>query len=125
MGDTVFCTALAGDELGRVRTWGTHPARRGDYTLASPSAHCDLPQNILEPILVGRAAERGSRIRFDTEYLHHVQDDDGVTVTARDRITGAELTIRARYLIGADGGRSAVARDAGCSSTAAASSRAA
>ncbi|OLM32669.1 FAD-binding monooxygenase, PheA/TfdB family, similarity to 2,4-dichlorophenol 6-monooxygenase [Pseudonocardia sp. Ae717_Ps2] len=113
MGDTVFCTALAGDELGRVRTWGTHPARRADYTLASPSSHCDLPQNILEPILVGRAAERGSRIRFDTEYLHHVQDDDGVTVTARDRITGAELTIRARYVIGADGGRSAVARDAG------------
>lgn len=113
MGETVFCTALAGDELGRVRTWGTHPARRADYTLASPSSHCDLPQNILEPILVGRAAERGSRVRFDTEYSHHVQDDDGVTVTARDRLTGAELTIRARYVIGADGGRSAVARDAG------------
>ncbi|MEJ8280838.1 FAD-dependent oxidoreductase [Pseudonocardia spirodelae] len=113
MGETVFCTALAGEELGRVRTWGTHPARRADYTLASPSSHCDLPQDILEPILVGRAAERGSRFRFDTEYLGHVQDEDGVTVTARDRITGAELTIRARYVIGADGGRSAVARDAG------------
>jgi 2,4-dichlorophenol 6-monooxygenase len=37
MGDTVFCTSLTGDEIGRVRTWGTHPARRADYTLASPS----------------------------------------------------------------------------------------
>ncbi len=36
MGDTVFCTSLSGDEIGRVRTWGTHPARQADYTLASP-----------------------------------------------------------------------------------------
>jgi 2,4-dichlorophenol 6-monooxygenase len=25
MGDTVLCTALAGEEIGRVRTWGTRP----------------------------------------------------------------------------------------------------
>jgi len=24
-GATVFCTSLVGDEIGRVRTWGTHP----------------------------------------------------------------------------------------------------
>jgi 2,4-dichlorophenol 6-monooxygenase len=113
MGDTVFCTSLSGDEIGRVRTWGTHPARRADYTLASPSSNCDLPQTLLEPILVGRAAERGSRIRFDTEYLGHEQDADGVTAKVRDRLSGHEYVIRAKYLIGADGGRSKVARDAG------------
>src|ERR1700749_2631544 len=69
MGDTVFCTSLSGDEIGRVRTWGTHPARQAAYTLASPCTHCDLPQTLLEPILVGRAAERGSRVRFHTAYL--------------------------------------------------------
>ncbi len=36
MGDTVFCTSLAGDELGRVRTWGTHPAREADYVWPAP-----------------------------------------------------------------------------------------
>jgi len=56
MGDTVFCTSLAGDEIGRVRTWGTHPAREADYTMASPSPNCDIPQTILEPILIGHAA---------------------------------------------------------------------
>jgi 2,4-dichlorophenol 6-monooxygenase len=111
MGDTVFCTSLAGDEIGRVRTWGTHPARRADYTLASPSDNCDLPQTLLEPILIGRAAERGSRIRFDTEYVGLVQDDEGVTVTVRDRLSGHTYRIRATYVIGADGGRSQVARD--------------
>ena len=29
MGDTVFCTSIAGEEIGRILTWGTHPARRG------------------------------------------------------------------------------------------------
>ncbi|MCE3555415.1 FAD-dependent monooxygenase [Pseudonocardia sp. RS11V-5] len=113
MGDTVFCTSLAGDEIGRVRTWGTHPARRADYTLASPSDNCDLPQTLLEPILIGHAAERGSRLRFDTEYLGLVQDGDGVTVTVRDRLSGHTYPIRAKYVIGADGGRSQVARDVG------------
>ncbi|GAA1185251.1 FAD-dependent oxidoreductase [Pseudonocardia alaniniphila] len=113
MGDTVFCTSLAGDEIGRVRTWGTHPAREADYTLASPSPNCDIPQTFLEPIVIGHAASRGSSIRFDTEYLRLVQDDEGVTVTVRDRVTGSEYDIRAKYVIGADGGRSAVAADVG------------
>jgi 2,4-dichlorophenol 6-monooxygenase len=113
MGDTVFCTSLAGDELGRVRTWGTHPGREADYVLASPSPNCDIPQTLLEPIIIGHAASRGSRIRFDTEYVGLTQDADGVTVAVRDRVTGAEFAIRARYVIGADGGRSAVAADLG------------
>jgi len=115
MGETVFCTSLAGDELGRVRTWGTHPAREADYLLASPSPNCDIPQTLLEPIIIGHAASRGSRIRFDTEYTGLTQDADGVTVTVRDRVTGTEYPIRAKYVIGADGGRSAVAADIGLS----------
>jgi 2,4-dichlorophenol 6-monooxygenase len=113
MGETVFCTSLAGDEIGRVRTWGTHPAREADYTLASPSQNCDIPQTLLEPIVIGHAASRGSRIRFDTEYVGLVQDDDAVTVTVRDRVTGHTYDIRAKYVIGADGGRSQVAQDVG------------
>jgi len=111
MGDTVFCTSLSGDEIGRVRTWGTHPARQADYTLAGPSENCDLPQTLLEPILIGHAAARGSRIRFDTEYIGLEQHPDHVTVTVRDRIGGGEYAINARYVIGSDGGRSQVARD--------------
>ncbi len=113
MGDTVFCTSLTGDEIGRVRTWETHPAREADLRLASPTLNCDLSQTLLEPILVGHAAARGSRIRFDTEYLGLEQHDDHVLVDVRDRVTGREYRVRARYVIGADGGRSAVARDVG------------
>jgi len=113
MGNTVFCTALAGEELGRIQTWGTHPTRMADYTLASPTTICDLPQNLLEPILFGAACERGTRPRFDFEYLSHTQDETGVTATVKDRLSGEEVQIRAKYLVGADGGRSKVAEDIG------------
>ncbi|MGV9638520.1 FAD-dependent oxidoreductase [Nocardia testacea] len=113
MGQTSFCTSLAGEEIGRIRTWGTHPRRRADYVEASPTLPCDLPQTLLEPILVGTAAARGTRLRFDSEYCSLEQDADGVTVQVLDRITGREYEIRAKYLIGADGSRSKVAEDVG------------
>jgi 2,4-dichlorophenol 6-monooxygenase len=113
VGDTVFCTSIAGEEIGRIKTWGTHPAREADYQLASPCLICDIPQTYLEPILVKNATARGTQTRFSTEYLSHAQDDDGVTTTVRDRLTGATYDIRSRYLIGADGARSLVAEHIG------------
>lgn len=115
IGDTVFCTSIAGEEIGRILTWGTHPARHADYELASPSLNCDLPQTYLEPILVKNATVRGTQTQFSTEYLSHTQDDDGVSVRVLNRFTGDEYTIRAKYLIGADGARSQVASDIGLS----------
>ncbi len=111
VGDTVFCTSIAGEEIGRIRTWGTRPDREGDYQLASPCLIVDIPQTYLEPILVRNATQRGTQTRFSTEYLSHTQDADGVTVTVLDRVTGQQYTIRAKYLIGADGARSKVAAD--------------
>jgi 2,4-dichlorophenol 6-monooxygenase len=111
IGDTVFCTSIAGEEIGRIRTWGTHPAREADYQLASPCLICDIPQTYLEPILVKNATARGTQTRFSTEYLSLRQGADGVDATVRDRLTGATYTIRAKYLIGADGARSKVAED--------------
>ncbi|GAA2490097.1 FAD-dependent monooxygenase [Streptomyces longisporus] len=113
VGDTVFCTSIAGEEIGRIHTWGTRPDREADYRLASPCLTVDIPQTYLEPILVKNATVRGTQTRFSTEYLAHKQDDTGVTVRVRDRLTGQEYDIRARYLIGADGARSRVAEDIG------------
>jgi FAD binding domain-containing protein/aromatic ring hydroxylase-like protein len=61
VGDTVFCTSIAGEEIGRIRTWGTHPAREADYQLASPCLICDIPQTYLEPIRGARADRRRER----------------------------------------------------------------
>ncbi|KAJ3307821.1 hypothetical protein HDU93_005914, partial [Gonapodya sp. JEL0774] len=113
MGDTVFCTSLTGEEFGRVRTWLTRPDREGDHIAASPSANCDIPQTLLEPIILGKAAERGSRILFSTEYVSLQQDDEGVTAKVQDRLSGREYLVRAKYMIGADGGRSKIGPEIG------------
>ncbi len=109
MANNVFCHSLAGEEYGRLLSWGNHPSRNADYDLASPTSICDLPQNLLEPILIEAAASRGTALRFNTEFVDLTQDADGVVATVRDRLTGESSTIRCRYLIGADGGRSRVA----------------
>ena len=113
IGDTVFCTSLAGEEIGRILSWGTHPARHADYELASPTLNCDIPQTYLEPILVRNATMRGTQTRFSSEYVSHVQDADGVTVQVLDRVTGSEYTVRTRYLVAADGARSKIADEIG------------
>jgi 2,4-dichlorophenol 6-monooxygenase len=109
MANNVFCECIAGEELGRLYSWGNHPARKADYDLASPTRICDLPQNYLEPILIEAAGQRGTALRFNTEFLDLTQDADGVTATVKDRISDETYQIRAKYLIGADGGRSRVA----------------
>ncbi|MEM7709867.1 MAG: FAD-dependent monooxygenase [Pseudomonadota bacterium] len=113
MGTNVFCTSLAGEELGRLRTWGNEPKSQAAHLRASPTRMNDLPQTYMKPLLFKTACARGTQARMSTEYRSHVQDADGVTTTCLDRLTGREVTIRSRYLIGADGGNSKVAEDIG------------
>jgi 2,4-dichlorophenol 6-monooxygenase len=113
MGDTLFTTSLAGPEIARLRTWGTGDERVGDYLQGSPCTMLDIPQSYMEPVLVHRAAERGARVSFNTEYLSHEQDVNGVTVTIRDVTSRREYQVRARYLVGADGARSKIIDDLG------------
>jgi len=108
MGDTLFATSLAGPEIARLRCWGTGDERIGDYVLGSPCSMLDIPQPLLEPILLNHAAARGARVSFNIEYLSSNQDADGVTVSLKDRLTGVVFTRRARFLVGADGARSQI-----------------
>lgn len=113
MGDTLIATSLAGEEIARLRTWGSGEARKGDYIKGSPCPMTDIVQPLMEPVLVQHAAERGAQFSFNTEYMNHEQDEDGVTVTLKDVLDGREYTVRARYLVGADGARSKVAEQIG------------
>ena len=109
MGENVFCESLAGEEIGRMKSWGNHPLSKAEHLLSSPTMMNDLPQTFMEPLLFKTACSRGTQARMSTEYLSHVQDADGVTTTCLDRLTGKQVTIRSKYLIGADGGNSKVA----------------
>src|ERR1700746_3538716 len=42
MANNVFCESIAGEEFGRLYSWGNHPARKADYVWRAPpgSATC-------------------------------------------------------------------------------------
>ncbi|WP_299531452.1 FAD-dependent monooxygenase [uncultured Streptomyces sp.] len=80
----------------------------GGLARFSPSGWCLCSQNDLEPVLVERARSLGGDLRFSTELLTFEQDPDGVTAVLKDRETGEHTTVRADYLIAADGPRSPI-----------------
>ena len=65
-----------------------------------------IPQFLTEGIMRERLAELGHNVEFGCELIGFAQDDSGVT--ARLVEGGTESEMRARYLVGADGGRSFV-----------------
>jgi putative polyketide hydroxylase len=89
----------------------------GGLARFSPSGWCLCSQNDLEPVLLHRARELGGELRFGTELVGFEQDADGVTAVLRDRESGAERTVRADYLIAADGPRSPVRERLGIGQT--------
>ena len=65
-----------------------------------------IPQFLTEGVMRERLLELGHRVAFGRELVGFEQDPDGVTA----RLSGkaGEETMRVRYLVGADGGRSFV-----------------
>jgi putative polyketide hydroxylase len=80
---------------------------------SSPSPWCLCSQNDLEPVLLRHAGQLGGAIRFGTELVSFEQDDDGVTAELLERSTGQRSTVRADYLVAADGPRSPVREQLG------------
>ncbi|MET8293584.1 MULTISPECIES: FAD-dependent oxidoreductase [unclassified Streptomyces] len=74
----------------------------------SPTGWCLCSQNNIEPVLAAQSRAQGADVRFSTELMNFDQDGDGVTALVKDRDTGEHLTVRADYLIAADGPRSPV-----------------
>src|SRR5690606_4335980 len=52
MGDSLITTSLAGEEIARIRSWGTGEERKSDYLTGSPCPLVDLIQPKMEKLLV-------------------------------------------------------------------------
>ncbi|BBY09206.1 FAD-dependent monooxygenase [Mycobacterium noviomagense] len=72
-----------------------------------PSAQY-LPQSRLEPMLLADSRRHGNEVRYGTELSSFEQDSEGVTAVVRDRDSGVTETIRAEYVVAADGVHSPV-----------------
>jgi 2-polyprenyl-6-methoxyphenol hydroxylase-like FAD-dependent oxidoreductase len=80
----------------------------------SPTVRLFIDQDALEPILRTRAEELGAELRYRVECASLSQDADGVTATLRDLDDGgSERTVRAKYVVAADGNRSPVREQLG------------
>jgi putative polyketide hydroxylase len=98
-------TALAG---GREEWLFRQIDPGGGHAVLSPSGWCVCSQNDIEPVLRARSAEYGAQLRFSHELLSFEQDASGVTALVERREDGTRLTVRADYLVAADGPRSPV-----------------
>jgi putative polyketide hydroxylase len=74
----------------------------------SPAAPACVPQDHIEPLLVERVRRDGGEVAFGTELTELRTGPAGVRAQLTDRRTGAVWPVRARYVVGADGTRSAV-----------------
>jgi 2-polyprenyl-6-methoxyphenol hydroxylase-like FAD-dependent oxidoreductase len=79
----------------------------------SPTVRVFLSQNALEPTLKENAEKHGAEMRFATECVSLAQDDGGVTAVIRHRDSGESQTVRAQYLIAADGAHSRIRQQLG------------
>ena len=71
------------------------------------------PQSAFEPMLLAHIRRHHSRVRYGTELCSFEQDDSGVTAIVRERDSGASQTVRADYLVAADGVHSPIRRALG------------
>jgi 2-polyprenyl-6-methoxyphenol hydroxylase-like FAD-dependent oxidoreductase len=116
--DVVFSTSMTGIELARIPI----PCRRDRYSdTAGPDGWWPTPepphrinQIYLEPILLRHAVARpGVVLHNRTQLVGYAQDDSGVTVELLDVESQQSRQVRARYLVGCDGGSSGVRKQMG------------
>ncbi|KAK4676305.1 hypothetical protein QC764_511100 [Podospora pseudoanserina] len=108
-----ICTTMGGEELSRTYNCGTDPNRYGEFKQASPCEQADLPQSVLEPILLRVATQNGFHLRWDCQFVSFHQDETTSKVHSviQDVLTNQKITVISKFLCGADGARSVVARE--------------
>ncbi len=107
-GAIVAVDSLGGKEL----QWFFRNINEG-VELLSPSPRIFVTQIGLEPVLRERAAELGAKLRSSTEVVSLEPGDKEVIAVLRDRGTGEENVVHARYVVAADGAHSATRQHLG------------
>jgi 2-polyprenyl-6-methoxyphenol hydroxylase-like FAD-dependent oxidoreductase len=74
----------------------------------SPCSRVFITQSLLEPLLQQRALDFGAELRFSTDMVSFEQDAKGVSAVIRDRDSGVTQTVRAQYMVAADGAHSGI-----------------
>ena len=98
---------LAEGQLAQVSAFGTTALDLSDFPTRHPYT-LGIWQNEIERIMAAWIAELPVRIQYGSKVTSFAQDDTGVDVECSDG-----RSLRAQYLVGCDGGRSAIRKAAG------------
>ena len=116
--DVAFRTTATGMELTRIPIPGhadRYTSREGpDTWWPTPEPAHRINQTFMEPILVEHTAALPNVTLLNrTQVMSFTQDDSGVDAVLLDLETKKERRVRARYLVGCDGGSSMVRKAIG------------
>ena len=107
-----LCETLAGAAGGVAHSVG-YPTREQSAVL-SPTGPACVPQDHLEPVLLAHLRSLpAAEVELGAEVIDVDDRPDGVRVMLRDVATGATRAVAARYVVAADGARSAARRAVG------------
>jgi putative polyketide hydroxylase len=112
-GGKVSAETLAGADLSAATA--PRPAANQFHAVSPCRLRGMCPQHRLDAVLLAQARRRGADVRYSTRLTEFTQDDAGITATLET--PEGPRTVRADYLIGADGGRSTVRAALGIGTT--------
>ena len=93
---------FVGDDL-LAPTFDRHVTSASRPSMVSPSAPLICFQNATEVVLRDAAVAAGADVRYGWELVDAVDDGDGVTASLVERASGHTRTLRAPWLVAADG----------------------
>lgn len=113
--DVIYTTSLAGPEMTRIALPSRNERRHDPFPEGFPDAGWRTPEPFVRvsqlysnPIIARRVRQSPTiTLQYSTEVIGYAQSGDAVDVTVRGP-DGRERTLRASFLLGADGGRSVI-----------------
>jgi putative polyketide hydroxylase len=112
-GGILVVESLAGREIGWVEAPYLIYANENADTISPAGGWGFCAQDVTEPILRTLAERLGGNLQYATELMSFEQDADGITAKIKDLKTNSERSVRALYMIAADGGKSSIRHSLG------------
>jgi len=109
--DIAYFTRFVTYELARFRLPSAREARELVTTLSGSWSAAELPHRVAQKFVeqvLRRHAERAATVRYGWRVTQFSQHRDHVEAHAEPSAGGAPVTVRAAYIVGADGARSLV-----------------
>ncbi len=111
MGRVGFYTPLGGDgpldrkQISIMDAFGGGSLEQR-YATMTPCRASNYPQMRLEPFMYDHASRHSrAKLNYNHELIEFTQDADGVLATIKRRDDDSTYQVRAKYMIGADGGK--------------------